>query len=390
MCDLLRTKNSCLFENFLCLNKLIRKDLGKTRMASCVENLYKNDPFASKSEITTEDIDYLYVPFDDLIGIDVENGLLCDLKKSSIGKFYALIGDSGYGKSSILNYILVKLATEGSKTFCIKLNEFPIETKNDPRILLTHILKMINKMSQQFTSLGGDERMEIQKLLAREYTFTSMERKKICAKLQVWINVIPALLGVKGDIGGEIEKQSGVVLTGEKDLGDLIVFINQLVTLIKRYGFEHVLIMIDETDKITDSDGYTISWESAVSFFNAMLPVLQKTNCSYLFVLNSQYDNPTFKKQILSKFDRQMSIPKIDKIKGIGKIIEKRTKAVCDSMPVDSIWESGTFDELFKFYKKTSLRSLSTACRLSVEKARKIGATVISINSVKEAILDSR
>lgn len=362
-----------------------------TRVPSCVDKLYKFDPFATKSEINPQDIDSLFVPFEDLVDSNVESVLLNDLKKKTIGKFYGVIGNSGYGKSSILNYFLVKLANESkTKTFCIKINGFPNEIKNDPKTFLTHILKQINQRTHEFNSLGMGDKAKMQKLLANEYSFISEERSKVVMGLEAWVNVIPGLAGIKGNIGKEIETQSSIIFKESKDLQDLIEFINQLVGLIQTKGFEHVLIMIDETDFITTPEGDKLSYKHAISFFNAMMPVLAKTNSSYLFVLNAQYDNTDFRKQILGKFDRLVSIPMISKQKGIGKIIEKRTKSVCGSETIENIWESGTFDVLFKFYQKSSLRDLIMACKFSVEKAWKTGSPTISLSSVKEAILDSR
>ncbi len=353
-----------------------------------IQKLYQFDPFPNKGEILVADIGDLYVPFDELRGVPTESILLEDLNRSSISKFYSVIGDSGVGKSSVLNYWLYKLSLEKNNVFCIKLNEFAVEINNDPKILLAHILKKIYKMTTDFKDLGNTEKIECQKLLANNYSYTNEEGRKLKAGVKAWFHAIPMILGIEGDVGGEISKQTSVTIENNTEIADLIDFINQTINILHDFGKEHVLIMFDETDRLITPNTNESVEESAITFFETIIPVLRQINCSFVFVLNSQYSTPTFQSKITNRyFDKSISIPKIQP-EEIFKIITKRTNAVCDGINLEDIWESDALHRLTEHYGNTSLRNLTTSCKYSIEKAWKDGAELITGHHAKNAIQD--
>jgi Cdc6-like AAA superfamily ATPase len=194
------------------------------------------------------------------------------------------------------------------------------------------------------------------------------------------------ILGLRGKVGMKIESQTKIVLESEKTLEDLIDYLNQAIKIIQKSGVSHTVIMFDETDKILSPITNDLSVKHAIAFFSRMCPVLSKINCSFIFVLNSQYNNSYFRKEIIGRyFDKIIQVHKIDK-KRIRKIIEKRTQAVCGNISVESIWDEDTLIELERFYGKTNLRYLTTACKYAVEKARQNASEKITIFHAKEAI----
>ena len=242
-------------------------------------------------------------------------------------------------------------------------------------------------MSSQFNALSNEEKQKTEKLLANQYSYTSEERRKIKLSLKAWFNVIPMILGLEGKIGGELEKQTGYVLENSADLDDLIEFTNQTIEILHNAGKDHVLIMFDETDKITDLDTDEYSDKQAITFFSTMIPVLSKINCSFVFVLNSQYDTLNFKSLVTDKYyDKFIKIPKIQAT--INKIIEKRIQAVCGNVPLHEIFDPDALQRLEEFYEKTSLRHLTTACKYAIEKAWGNGSEKITGFHVKDAIFD--
>ena len=353
--------------------------------SEAIKFLYNNDPFPNKTEIPVEDIESLYVPFDSF-GFQIEGKIIRDLKRSSDWKFYGIIGESGYGKSSVLNYLLSKLVKDSNEIFCVKLNGFIGEINNDPKNLLTQILHRIHTVMVEFNKLKEREKNRARLLLANEYEFTSEDRRKAKSELNVCFNVIPMVLGLTGKIGGDIESHTSVVTKGSKTLDELIDFLNQLVGILQKNGTKRVIIMFDETDRITSPDTGNTSVKQATVFFNTMLPVLRKMKFSYIFVLNSQYNSKIFRKNILDKyFDELIGLPKLKK-KNIRKIIEKRTQTVCGKMAVEKIWDEEALTELENYYEKTDLRKLTNACRYAIEKAWFNASTSISIFHVKDAI----
>ena len=122
-----------------------------------VEKLYNFEPFAIKTGIPVEDIDDFYVPFDEMLKHPtIEEKLVEEFKKQHLSKFYGIMGKSGSGKTSILNYLLSIFSKNNSEVFCIKLNNFSdIQTPND---LLKNILKTIFSMSLQFLNLTSNQK----------------------------------------------------------------------------------------------------------------------------------------------------------------------------------------------------------------------------------------
>src|SRR5574337_332024 len=355
-----------------------------------VEKLYHFDPFSGKTGIPLEDIQYFYVPFDQLMNhSQIETILLTEFKKQAIGKFYGLLGKSGSGKSSVLNYLLSELSSAGSKTFCIKINEF-YDNITGTRDLLRHIIRKIHRMSSQFIKLGETEKNQARKMLAKEYVYTSEERQTAKTGLKTWFNVIPMVLGMSIDASTELESQSGVEITEDTTLEELIVFTNQLVeSLQKNAGITHVVVMLDETDKIRKPGTTEISSDEAKTFFLDAISKLEKTKCSYVFVLNNQYNTASFKSSILEPyFTKTLEIPSITTQKAMTMIIEKRTKAACGQVKLNDVWDESCMDHLYSFYEKESLRQLMPVCRNSIEKARSDDAETISVRHVKHAIME--
>jgi len=355
-----------------------------------VEKLYRYDPFSGRFSIPVEDIPYFYVPFDELMNHTVvESVLLEEFKKENIGGFYGIIGKSGSGKSSVLNYILSETSQTKSKIFCVKINVF-FDDLNGPRDFLKHIIKQIYINSTQFVKLDENEEKQARKMLAKEYSYTSEERKSVKFVLKAWFNVIPVILGLSGEVSGELQRQTGVEITEETTVNDLIGYINQMIEFLQeKTSIEHVIIMLDETDKIRKSGSSEISSDQAILFFQDIIPKLANTKCSYIFVLNSQYKNQKFKESILDPyFTATLEIPSITTQKSMIKIIEKRTQAICGDINLEKAWDEGCMDLLFEYFENESLRQLMPACRISVEKARSGGSETVSVTHVRHALVD--
>jgi len=341
-------------------------------------------------EISIEDIDDLYVPFNELSESNVENIFLEDAKKEKMGKFYGIIADSGFGKSSFLNYLLIKLSNYPYQTFCVKLNEFPEQLNEDPKVLLNHILTKVFRIATEVNKMDKADVKKAQELLAHSYTYTSSEKNGINAGIKAKIQAIPMIFGIEADARGHLETQAGATIENKANLEELIDFMNHLIDLLQKEAkMKHVVIMIDETDKITPPKSNEPSSELAKSFFGKMIPVLSKTNCTYIFVLNSKYDSKEFQKEVIGNyFDQCISIPRLDSVDDVKKIIEKRTKAVCGDIGLNEIWEEDGIRRLYEFYQESSLRHLMNACKFSIGKAWKDEAEIIMSFHVKEAIMD--
>lgn len=357
---------------------------------SNVDRLYEFDPFSIKTGIPLEDIADLYVPFDELMNYEVIEGkMVTELKKQTIGKFYGIIGKSGSGKSSTLNYLLAEMSKNGSKTFCIKLNNFSDEIK-EPRDLLRNVVKKIYDMTLQFTSLTNPQKQEAAKVLAHSYSFSTRKERKISFGLKAWFDIIPLLVGIKPEFSVELKKQTEIVTKSEPSIEDLLVYLDQIVDILKnKAGMSHIVIMFDETDKIHQPGESEPSVDSAIRFFGNNLPILEKTGCSFIFIMNEQYENEKFKKMILdSYFSPILKVPTITSKKSMEMIIEKRTRAACGGVRLNEIWDEGTMDLLYSYYDGKSLRELMPICNISIQKARDCGSETISVNHLKNAMME--
>ena len=210
--------------------------------------------------------------------------------------------------------------------------------------------------------------------------------------IRAWYNIIPLIAGIRGDVSASIKSQSEVIIQGNPTVNDLAIYLDQIVSILKEKAeMKHVIIMIDETDKIRSDDGNKLSAESATRFFNESLPALESIGCSYIFVMNNQYNNDGFKNQITDRFAPIMMIPSLTRKESIQKIIEKRIQAACENVSFNDVWEQFTIDLLFEHYSKTKvnkLRSLTQLCNLSVQNAKSDGSETISQEHIQNARLD--
>ncbi|MHB8546552.1 MAG: hypothetical protein ACYDAJ_07295 [Nitrosotalea sp.] len=353
-----------------------------------IKNLRESNPFVTRFGIKLEDIPYLYVPFDELMNYPVEQTILEQFQLKEIGNFFAITGGGGRGKSSILNYLLLKLSHPGSKVLCVKLYQFTDEIK-DSRDLLKLVITKISQMVSDYQSLGPDQKEKAKKLLAKEYSYTSEEKKSAKYGLKAWFDAIPFLLGFETTLVDEIATQSGVKITESVTLDDLIEFTNQLIGILKAKGINHIIILLDETDKIRDGNA-KISSDDARKYFSTILHKLEKTHCSYLFVMNEQYGTPEFKSAVLDNyFSKVLVVPQITKKESLRKIIEKRTTAACGSVKFADVWDEDCIDLLFDFYTKNTLRQVMDACSVSVDRAYSDSSESVSVKHVNSAIIDA-
>ena len=356
-------------------------------MSSSIELLYRYDPLGSKMPIPIYDIPSLYVSFDQITGRDLESVFFDDVKREKMGRFYSLIGGSGAGKSSILNYFSSELFDLKFGVFSVTIDEFVSDV--NPKRVLTHFLKKINEMASQYNRLPEKEREKTRKLLAAEYSYTAGEKNSLIGSLRAWAHVIPAILGLESKVSGGLETYTETVIKQSADLDDLIVFANEMVEYIRSdEKVKHVIFFVDETDKITEPEKIMPSARLAELFFQKMIPILSKIDCSFMFVMNQQYDTPRFKRKILDNyFDRILKIPLISDRKGIETILDKRIKAVCDAS-VQDVFEEQGIEQLFKVCRDRSLRDFIWVSKISVEKAWREAADTINISHVRDAMLE--
>lgn len=356
-----------------------------------VEKLSNFDPFSLKTGISVEDIKDFYVPFDEMLNHNqIEQKLIEEFQKDHPAKFFGIMGESGSGKSSILNYLMSYFSNEGKKVFCIKVRSFS-EIKS-PRDLLHNIVKIIYDMSTQFVSLEPEQKEEAKKVLSNQYTLVQRKEKGAKLGIRAWYNIIPLIAGIEGSVSASIKTQSEVITHGNPTVNDLTTYLDQIVSILQeKAGMKHIIIMIDETDKIRGDDGKELSIESAIKYFNENLPVLEGIRCSYIFVMNAQYNNDEFRSHVNDRFAPIMMVPPLTKKESIQKIIEKRTQAACGSVSFDDVWEQFTIDLLFEHYnnaKVNKLRSLTQLCNLAVQYAKSEGSETISQEHILNARLD--
>ena len=126
-----------------------------------IEKLSNFDPFSMKTGISVEDIKEFYVPFDEMLNHNqIEEKLIEEFQKEQPAKFFGIMGESGSGKTSILNYLMSYFSNEG-EIFCIKVRSFSeIKSSKD---LLHNIVKIIYEMSKEFISLSPEQRKKQKK-----------------------------------------------------------------------------------------------------------------------------------------------------------------------------------------------------------------------------------
>ena len=341
-----------------------------------------------RTGIPVEDIDDFYVPFDEMLNHPtIEEKLVEEFQKQHLAKFFGIMGKSGSGKTSILNYLLGRFSKNDSNIFCIKLNNFPeIRTPND---LLKNIIKMIFDMSSQFLDLSPEQKLEAKKVLSNEYSFAKRKEMGVKLGIRAWFNIIPFIAGIDGSVAVALNTQSEVAAKGTPTTNELLTFLDQIVSILQeKANMKHVVIMIDETDKIRAPNESESTVDSAIQFFSDNLPVLEETRCSYVFIMNDQYDTDAFQERVLDKFFPLLKVPSISTKPSLQKIIEKRTQAACGTVNYDDVWEEFSIDLLFQYYRDHSLRTLMPLCSFSVQKAKSEGSETISVSHIQNSMLE--
>ncbi len=358
-------------------------------MNSILERVYHSNPFITRGPIPVFDIPNLYVPFDVLLSDSIENILLEDVTRERLEKFYSIIGASGSGKSSLINYFMYKVYEEDLQVFPIKIDQFETETSLED--ILKNFIKKIHDYASQYNELKEKELDDIRRLLAVEYTYTSGERESIIGKLKTWINAIPLLLGLEAEVSGEIVTYAEEMRKRASTLNDCVEFITEIGDRIRKSSsFKHVIFFIDETDKITDSYSIDPSPDQATIFFNKLVPILAKTNNTYVFVMNDQYETPLFNEKIIRRyFDKKIKIKQITEKSALEKVIDKIVKTVCgDDHTFRDVFSEEAIDELSKQIQDNFVSQVITFTRSAIEKARRDNSELVEPIHVKDSVIE--
>ena len=122
--------------------------------------------------------------------------------------------------------------------------------------------------------------------MSNEYSFAQRKEKGVKLSMGAWFNAIPFIAGINGHVAADLKTQSSVVTTESPSTGDLLTYLDQIVSILReKASMKHVVIMIDETDKIRMSGEAEPTANSAIQFFSENLPVLEK-NRLFVYLRN--------------------------------------------------------------------------------------------------------
>lgn len=326
-------------------------------------------------EIFVFDIPYIYTPFYEITESNVEETLTKVIEYSPTRGLYGIFGETGSGKSSLVNYGLWKY-WESKDIFTFKISLYTEENLTNRTTFVKFILNdLYDIVSDESIKILESERENIKEALAGRIKYASERRIGFISRFKSWLSFIPVLAGSSIEVGADIEKVTKTALEQQRYNIERIECINDLISAIRVHGYKKVIIVLDDADKFLGGV------EEARRFIHSNLGTLRQVNACFLILFNKDYLQDTdFNRMITDYFSDAIRIPHITNIEGIRRILDKRITVGSDGeKTVDEVFQPEAIEELFDIYRDTRrLRSVikyanGGMIRASIDKKTKVG-----------------
>jgi hypothetical protein len=287
----------------------------------------------------------LYTPFFKITKQKPET-IIGQMEKSHL--LYIIEGQRGEGKSCFLRYLTYNLYP--TEVFTIILNTFGNVDYSDPNVLAQWIIGAILKALETYDQVPKGTRDFASQLMAKKVTVERGTEASFSAKVGGWLSIIPQVLRINAEVGGEIRDSAKTILEEKYYLADRVQCIDNIINNItNESGFSNVTLLLDGIDHMSPTD--------VVKFTQNNIPWLSQIDCSVALIALSEYRSSAGYDASLHNA-RSIKIPRIDSIEGLTIFLDKRLAAIDGKAKWSDVCEDKATQLLFNWYIAQNLMIL--------------------------------
>ncbi len=321
---------------------------------------------------TRADLGWYHVPFQDITeSASIEDRLVAGSRRR---ERLAIVGDSGSGKSSLINGALGPLAPEIAPVV-VPVAAEPRDILTEPRAVFSLIGRAIIRHVRD-AALISERQAEA---VLSETTVARRVGKAPGRARRFGFGLLGAQ--VNADLTKQFEERPEVPRSADEALGTVG---QMLAMLVDPGGLVPVLVF-------DDSDRWLGDPESVArrEFFGRMLPSLRELPCALVVAIHRRYLRDD---DLLSDIGRalevRIDVPRLPDVAALRAVLDARTQAHCEIDSASVITDAG-LDRLFATYSsgmRNELRGVLTTMHLAVAEACDAGAEQITAGHIDAAI----
>ncbi len=319
----------------------------------------------------------LHVPFDDLgrllprVPGAWETALDAALRRR---ERVAVIGDSGEGKSSLMQYVL-RPTVEGLFPLPVPVALADPSVVTDPVAFAAHVV-------------GRIERYVRSSLPARAGS-AGLGPSAVVGYSHRW-SVAPELMGIKLEVAREVQ---ALAEDSPRSGSEAITTAQSLIEVIDRAGLAGTLVL-DDTDKWVRGPSGQVDVQLRDDFFGKIVRVIaEHLGCAAAVAVHRSYTSDEAYQAAASGFlSAFVDLPRLAGSAAVAAVLEHRQRVVQEpgalGAPLDAVWSPDAVDELHSGYANggRSLRWLMQLAHLSLAVACDAGASRIQPRHVEAGL----
>jgi hypothetical protein len=261
----------------------------------------------------------------------------------------ALIGPSGGGKSSVLQYVL--RADRGERPFAAIWVSVLYEddlTLTDPRRFAQTLA--VTLVDQARTAELLLERQQSEDLLREAGDRIALPSMSIARKGGLGVS----LWMLRAQLAAEITRTLGAVDLA-RPAAELIGAVDEVITAIRAEGYEPVIV-IDDSDRWFNLPGLSDKSALVDRFFGAVVPMLAQRGVGLVIAAHPSYeDKPGYRHaREQGEVDTEIRVPEFANVEGLRGVLDRRVERVSPEHCAGDVLTDDAIERLFAYYKHVS------------------------------------
>jgi hypothetical protein len=296
----------------------------------------------------------------------------------------AVMGPSGGGKSSILQYVLG--SSLGDRPFAaiwVSVLYEDDSTLTDPRSFAQTVA--ISLIDQARTAESLLEHQQSEDLLREAGDRIALPSVSITRKgglgVAVWL--------LQAQLAAEITRTlTGVDVT--RPAAAIIGSLDEVLAAIRAEGFEPVIV-IDDSDRWFGLPGLVDKSGLVDSFFGGVVPMLAQRAVSFVVAVHPSYDLKAGYRHAREsgELDTEVRLPAFADVEGIRRVLDRRVERVSSEHLAKDVLTDEAIEELFAYYQvvgQGNLRKALQVAHTALVAAFERGDDLVELTHVEAAI----